>query len=300
MNRFATFISLLLLLGCSDGSSDEKPKTMAGIIDAAGPADWREPNPEQTLYMLLESGTVVFELAPEFAPNTVENVLTLVANRYFDGLSINRVQENYVVQWGDPQAGTPQRRIHELGDTLTAEFYRDAQGLDFVTLESRDAYAEQVGFVSGFPAGNDGSRAWLTHCYAMLGVGRDIAADSGNGTELYVVIGHAPRHLDRNVTLIGRVIHGMELLTTLPRGGAQLGFYETAGERVPIQAIRMASDVPESQRIPVELLRTDTPTFQNLVESRRNRQEEWFVDPAGRIGICNVPLPARLIRPDDN
>ena len=294
MIRSMTVVAFLLLVGCSDGNSDEKPKTMSGVLEAAASSDWREPDPDHTIYLLLEHGTVILELAPEFAPNTVDNVLALVADRYFDGLTINRVQENYVVQWGDPQAGTPDRRVHELGDSLEAEFFRDAAGLDLVTLDSQDAYADQVGFVNGLPVGSDGTRAWLAHCYAMLGVGRDVAADSGNGTELYVVTGHAPRHLDRNVALIGRVIHGMELLTTLPRGGGPLGFYESAAERVPIQAIRVASDIPDSQRIAIELLRTDTQTFQDLVESRRNRHEEWFVDPAGRIEVCNVPLPARL------
>ena len=300
MIRSMTVVTFLLLVGCSDGSSDEKPKTMSGVLEAAAPSDWREPDPDHTIYLLLEHGTVILELAPEFAPNTVDNVLALVADRYFDGLTINRVQENYVVQWGDPQAGTPNRRVHELGDSLEAEFFRDAAGLDLVTLDSQDAYADQVGFVNGLPVGSDGARAWLAHCYAMLGVGRDVAADSGNGTELYVVTGHAPRHLDRNVALIGRVIHGMELLTTLPRGGGPLGFYESAAERVPIQAIRVASDIPDSQRIAIELLRTDTQTFQDLVESRRNRHEEWFVDPAGRIEVCNVPLPARLGQVDGN
>jgi peptidylprolyl isomerase len=127
----------------------------------------------------------------------------------------------------------------------------------------------------------------------MLGAGRDVPPDSGGGAELYVVIGHAPRHLDRNVTLLGRVLSGMERLTSLPRGSAPLGFYERAEQRVPIQRIRVAADVPEAERTELEILRTDTATFQALVESRRNRREEWFLRPAGHIEICNVPLVVR-------
>jgi peptidylprolyl isomerase len=127
----------------------------------------------------------------------------------------------------------------------------------------------------------------------MVGAGRDVPADSGGGAELYVVIGHAPRQLDRNVTLIGRVVQGIELLSTLPRGPAPMGFYEKPEQHVPIKSIRVAADVPASERTSLELLRTDTAAFQNLVESRRNRHEDWYKFQAGHIDIGNVPLPVR-------
>src|SRR2546428_3834613 len=117
---------------------------------------------------------------------------------------------------------------------------------------------------------------WLTHCYGMVGAGRDAAADSGGGTELYVTIGHSPRHLDRNVTLWGRVVQGIELLSSLPRGTGPLGFYEKPEQRLLIKTMRVAADVPVAERIAWEVLRTDAQIFQELIESRRNRQEEWF------------------------
>jgi peptidylprolyl isomerase len=129
-----------------------------------------------------------------------------------------------------------------------------------------------------------------------VGAGRDDAPGSGNGAELYVVIGHAPRHLDRNVTLLGRVLQGIEHLSTLPRGGAALGFYEQAAERVPIRSIRVAADLPEAERSAIEVLRTDTAAFRALIEARRFRREPWFTSPAGRIELCNVPLPVRPVQ----
>ena len=129
----------------------------------------------------------------------------------------------------------------------------------------------------------------------MLGVGRANSPQSGNGAELYVVTGHAPRHLDRNVTLIGRVVHGIEHLTSLSRGTGPLGFYEDEAEYAPISSVRFGSGLSEEQRLPVELLRTDTATFEQLIEARRHRAEEWFVDPADHIGLCNVPLPVRSL-----
>jgi len=127
----------------------------------------------------------------------------------------------------------------------------------------------------------------------MVGAGRDNDVDSGGGTELYVVIGQAPRHLDRNVTLLGRVVRGMELLSVMPRGSGMLGFYEHPAERTPIRAVRLAADVPQGERTPLEVLRTDTATFAAYLEARRNRRDAWFKVPAGRVDVCNVPVPVR-------
>jgi len=296
MMRFLALIGAGLV--AFSASADDARPTMVSVLEESSPTDWRTPDPENMLYMQLPGGRVVFELAPQFAPQHIANIRTLVADRFFNGLAIVRSQDNYVAQWGDPNGESANART--LGDaqaTLAPEFYRDAQGLDFNKLDSLDAYAAEVGFVDGFPVGRDGAtgRAWLAHCYGMLGVGRATAHDSGNGAELYVVTGHAPRHLDRNVTLIGRVIEGIEQLTTLPRGTGPLGFYESAAERVPITSIRFGSDLPAEERLSVELMRTDTDTFDALIEARRYRAEDWFADPANRIELCNVPLPSRPI-----
>ena len=270
---------------------------MSSVLAASSPDDWRTPAQENLLYLELDHGRVVFELAPRFAPGHIVNIRRLVAAEYFDGLAIVRSQENYVAQWGDPQAGSEDATsLGNAADMLDPEFYRSAENLPFTNIDSHDAYAEEVGFSGGFPVGRDGpaGRAWLAHCFGMLGVGRAESPRSGSGAELYVVTGHAPRHLDRNVTLIGRVIDGIEHLTTLPRGTGPLGFYETADEQVPIRSIRFGSELPQSKRLVIEMMRTDTASFNDLVEARRYRAEEWFVDPADRVGLCNVPLPVRI------
>jgi peptidylprolyl isomerase len=276
------------------GASAQVPPgaTLADVLATTTPDDFRSPDPENMLYLELDSGRVVLLLAPEFAPRHVANVKALVREGYFDGTAIVRVHENYVVQWADPDG---KREIRTAQRTLPAEFDRPAAGLSFTPLAERDTYASEVGFSDGFPAARESmtGAAWLVHCYAMLGAGRDTAADSGGGTELYVVIGHSPRHLDRNVTLFGRVLSGMERLTSLPRGSGALGFYEKPEQRVPIRQMRVAADVPPAQRTELEILRTDTPAFAALVEARRNRREEWFLRPAGHIELCNVPLVVR-------
>ncbi len=116
----------------------------------------------------------------------------------------------------------------------------------FTELPDRDGYAPQVGFIDSFPAARDpaAGRAWLAHCYGAVGVGRDNAPDTGNGAELYAVIGHAPRWLDQNVTVVGRIRQGIELLATLPRGTEALGYYAKPAQNVPISRVTMASDLP--------------------------------------------------------
>ena len=267
--------------------------TMDQVLAASKPEDWRAPDPENTLYLDVPAGLVVIELAPQFAPRHTANIRTLVREHYFDGLPIVRAQDNYVVQWGDPEGKKP---LGTAARTLAPEFDRELAGLAFHALPDPDTYAPETGFVDGFPAARDRSsgKAWPVHCYAMLGAGRDVAADSGGGAELYVVSGHAPRHLDRNVTLAGRVIFGMDLLSALPRGHGPMGFYESPEQRTIITRVRIAADVPAAEHVELELLRTDTATFDALVEARRNRRDDWFKLPAGRIEVCNVPLPVRV------
>jgi peptidylprolyl isomerase len=61
--------------------------------------------------------------------------------------------------------------------------------------------------------------------------------------------------------------------------------------------VRLATEVPAAERTRLEVLRTDTPTFTALVESRRNRHDDWYLAPAGYIELCNVPLPVRAAAP---
>ena len=274
-----------------------KGKTMGEVLAASAPADWRRLDPDNTVYLDFAAGRVIIELAPAYAPQHVANIRTLLKQHYFDGLAILRVHDNYVVQWGDPDAGEKDK-ARSFGDakhSVPGEFSQTIGKQPFVRLPDGDVYAPQVGWSGGFPAARDpnAGQTWLTHCYGMVGVGRDNAADSGSGAELYVVLGHSPRHLDRNVTLVGRVVQGMELLAALPRGSGALGFYEKPEQRVALTRVRLGSDLPEAERSTLELLRTDTATFTALVETRRNRWDDWYLQRAGKVELCNVPLPVR-------
>ncbi len=275
--------------------------TMQQVLAASKPSDWRPLDPNDTLYMDLPQGRVVIELASAYAPRHAANIRTLAREHYWDGLAILRVQDDFVTQWGDPaaEAGHPAHPPRSLGKaraTIAPEFQRDiTPSLPFTQLPDGDVYAPEVGFSHGFPVARDpkSGKTWLVHCYGMVGAGRDVAPDSGPGTELYAVIGQAPRQLDRNIALIGRVVRGMQYLSALPRGAGPMGFYKDPARQTKILRVRLASELPPSERMHLEVLRTDTPTFKALVESRRNRADAWYHYKVGRIDVCNVPLPVR-------
>jgi cyclophilin family peptidyl-prolyl cis-trans isomerase len=268
--------------------------TMADVIKASTQADWRALDPENTLYLDLPTGRVVIELASAFAPRTAANIRALVREQYFDGLFIIRSQEGFVVQWGDPDEANP--KPYRAAKTIKAEFTAPIEGAGtFTALKDGDVYAPLVGHAGGFPAARDPAtgRTWLTHCPAMVGVARDTGADTGNGTQLYVVTGHAPRQLDRNITVVGRVVSGMALLSTQPRGSAALGFYDKPEQRMPIRSVRLAADLPPAQRSRFEVMRTDSAAYQAVVEAQRNRGGPWTKVAAGKIDLCSAPIPVR-------
>ena len=281
-----------------DAATPPKRKSAKEIIDAAPASAWRDLDPANTLYMELPAGRVVIELAPGFAPEHVANIKALAKGGFWDGLAIYRAQDNFVVQWGDAD-GDDKAKAKPLTagarDHLPAEFTRSDKGVRFDRLPDADGWAPEVGFIDGFPAARDpkAGKAWIAHCYGVVGAGRNNAPDSSLGAELYAIIGQAPRALDHQLSVVGRVVKGMELLSVVPRGPDPMGFYEKPEQRAPIVSVKLASEVPVAERTPLQLLRTDSQAFRDATEARRNRVDDFYSVPAGHIDLCNVALPVR-------
>jgi len=289
------------------------------IVAAAPASDWVAIAPSDLLVMDLvadrdgNNRRVVIQLMPApFSQGWVGNIRKLAAARFWDGTSINRVQDNYVVQWGDANAEdkakakvlpqglvkVPQSEYVQFGGDVgpfpKAKYYSSP----FITpapVPLNPPVGSRAGFSDGFPiisqvGGLTGS-FWPTHCYGMVGVGRDMPPDTGTGAELYTVIGHAPRHLDRNIALVGRVIAGIEHLSSLPRGTGALGFYEKPEQRVTITSIRMGNDVAGLPNY--QYLSTESASFAQYADARANRRDPFFIQPAGGADICNIPVPVR-------
>jgi peptidylprolyl isomerase len=298
MSRFLAILASGCLCLAGAASAQTPPPaatslTTAQVLSASKPDDWRRLDPADTLYLDLAAGRVVIELSRVHAPQHVAAIKTLARARYWDGLAINRVQDNFVAQWGDPDNQKPPPKLGPMPPEFATAITKD---LPFSPLPDADGWAKQVGFTQGMAAARSSSEQWLVHCYGALGVGRDNAPASGLGNELYVVIGQSPRQLDGNVAVVGKVWRGMDLLASLPRGtGGGLGLYEKVEQRAPIRSLRLAADVPAAERTHLEVLRDDRPVFARFVESRRNRRDEWYVKPAGHIDVCNIAVPVREI-----
>ncbi len=312
LRAIAALAPLALLAAAEPPPANPGP----GEIIAASPAaHWKSIAASDLLVMELapdaagKARRVVIQLMPApYSAGWVVNIRRLAAAKWWDNTAIVRVQDNYVVQWGDPDA-EDEARAKPLPDGITqvpesgyvvpsrviTAHETPAPPPAIVHRPRGDAYAEFTDFSDSWPVARDHENEWPVHCYGMVGVGRNLSPDTGSGAELYTVIGHAPRHLDRNIAVVGRVVEGIEHLSSLPRGTGELGFYETPGERTVIRSVRLASDLPRAARPALEYLASDTESFARYAEARANRKDAFFNIPAGGADICNIPVPIRKI-----
>jgi cyclophilin family peptidyl-prolyl cis-trans isomerase len=311
MNKTAALLALTLTAAApAPPAAPPAPAPSPGEIVAAAKAEeWVPIEPSDLLVMelvgipdgkVLKPRRIVIQLMPPpFSQGWVDNIRKLAAAKWWDGTSVNRVQDNYVVQWGDAteKKALPPGLVTVLESSYSSSHrsipvrmvVRPKSVLANIAL--RDAYAIGVSHWGGWPMASDKSSVWPVHCYGMVGVGRNMSPDTGSGAELYTVIGHAPRHLDRNIALVGRVIEGIEHLSSLPRGTGALGFYEKPEERVTITSVRIGTDVAGLP--PYQYLSTESAAFAKYADARANRRDPFFIKPAGGADICNIPVPVR-------
>jgi cyclophilin family peptidyl-prolyl cis-trans isomerase len=295
-------LALLALAGCPMALAKQPPLvSQADIIKQSAPSDWRRLDPENTLVMEINGQPVILELAARFAPRHVANIRTLAREGYYTGSAVVRVQDNYVTQWADPVDEEKDKdKTKPLGSALAklpAEFSIAYVGLPLTRFKDADGWAPVSGFVDGLPVAADTAtnKAWIAHCYGVVGAARSTAPDSSNGTSLYAINGQGPRALDLNITVVGRVVKGMEVLSSLPRGPGAMGFYDKPEQFIPITRARMLADIPAAEQPAIEIMRTDTATWRNLVEASRHAIGGWAVHSALHSNICNRSVPTRPI-----
>ena len=251
-------------------------------------ADWHAIPDDQLLVMTLGTGKqVVVRLAAGLAPAHVANLRRLATLHWWDGTSVYRVQENWVTQWGDETERKPLPA--GMTEQPPAEFeiagFAPAQ-----RLTKPDSYSTASGITAdGWPVATDGKAAWLTHCYGMVGVARDALPSTGSGATLFTPIGQSARRLDRNYTVVGRIVEGMQYLSALPRSEAAMGMYATAAERVPIVSVRLASEIPAAARPHFQYRAADNVRFAAAIRRRENPDAPMV--SLGGAAVCDV-LPA--------
>ena len=300
-----TLIAATPAFACA-AQPDEKSTDERGPVLAAYPeltnADWRPLDPENTLYLDLEGGRVVIELAPQFAPGHATNIKALAREGFYDGLTIYRFAEGFVAQGGDGgdigNRGAA-RKVKTAKRHIAPEFTRpNSNDLPFVEMPDKDSYAPETGFSYGFPVGRDPEtgEAWMLHCPRAVAMARGIDPTTG-GTEFNIIL-TTQRYLDRNVTVFGRVVDGLEHIQRLNRGPALTGFIKEDERRNPIIRMQVAADLPEDEREHIEVMRSDTAAIKQLIEFRRNRPEPWFVYRVEHADICSIPMQKRRTEAD--
>ena len=275
--------------------SPPKYATPPGVLAESSPSEWQAIPADDLMVIDLKDGRrIVIQLAPLFAPVHAANIRALAQSGYWQGAAIYRVQDNYVAQWGNNDAAKaiPASVVKK----PPAEYARPLKGLRIVPLGSPDAYAPKVGYTAGWPVAYDpkAGTANLPHCYGSVGVGRDLSPDTGMGGELYAAIGHAPRSLDRVIAVVGRVVSGIDILSSLPRGTEALGFYKERTSDVPIANVRLASQLPEAERPRFEYLKETSASFARWLNVKKNRRDEFYIRPAGGVDLCNALVPVRV------
>ena len=271
---------------------EDRP-TVAEILADAPDEAWVAPRPEDTLYIETPEGRIVVALVPELAPAHAEQVRTLAREGYYDGLSFYRVPILFVAQGGD---ATGERDKGSAAETLPAEFEVAMPGdLPFTPLGMDDPYAPEAGFVRSLPAARDpeAGTAWLAHCTGAFAFGREEGRDTAS-TEFYITL-QPQRYLDRNLTVLGRVVWGFEHVDAIRRNApGNFGTMADMNAATPIVSVRLASDVPRVRRTQVELLDSTSPAFRALIGARAARPSGFFYHRPDHVDLCQMPVPVRL------
>ena len=282
---------------------------MAGSVSISAQDDliWNSLDPDNTVYLQMRDGTVIIELNPVFAPKTVKQFKKLLEDQFYRGLSFYRVIDGFVAQGGDesdidgPQATTLLQAEFEINWPLKPKDKEAAKNwvpMSWTPVQTGDLYAPYTGFIDGFPAARDkkkAGKAWLTHCPGTVAMARNDDPDSGS-TDFYIVIGQAPRYLDRNLTIFGRVVWGMDVVQRIKRGPTlKNGIIEEDLDRSWIRRMRLASSLGDAERLDIYVADTNSKGFKNILKERRNRNNRFFHHkPPKVLDICQVPIPARL------
>ncbi len=292
MNWIIGVMGLLLAsLGPAFADALEGQTSSADILAGSDASDWLKLDQDNLLYIELARGRVVVALSTSLAQHHVAQIKALTREHFYDGLSFYRVIDGFVAQGGDV---LETREIKNAKKKLKAEFDEPKPNwLGFGAMADQDGYAATTGFMNGLPVGLDEKRerAWHLHCAGAFAFARGNDADTA-GTEFYIPL-QPQRYLDRNLTVFGRVVEGMEHLQALRRVQPAETAEDDLGET--ILSIRVGADMPESNRSALEILRSDTQTFQQYVAARRNRPEAFFYFRPDYINVCDLPMPVRKI-----
>ncbi|TRX55108.1 peptidylprolyl isomerase [Thalassomonas sp. M1454] len=253
---------------------------------------WRSLDLNNTVLLELATGSVVIELNPKFAPKHVAQISNLVRSNEYDGQSFYRVIDNFVAQGGMNVETTTKLPLLKLESD-----YQLSMKDHYTAVSNKDMFVENTAFLNGFAIGFETKSkvSWLLHCPGIVGLSRQNEPDTGS-SDFYITIGQAPRYLDRIMTIFGRVVFGMEHVQKLNRTEGIEGELTDRSKHSKIIKMRMMKDIPVSDRIIIEVERTDTAQFEKKLTDRKLRQHPFFYKkPPQVLDVCQVPVSSRQV-----
>ncbi|CAM3939922.1 peptidylprolyl isomerase [Pseudoalteromonas mariniglutinosa NCIMB 1770] len=277
------FIGGVLLSSQMSMAQADTQLTAAQIVNQATAEQWRLVEADNIIKIALPTGAAYIELNPQLAPKHTQNIKQLAREGFYKGLNVYRVVEGFVAQGGDESGKKP---VKDAAKAIAAEFYLTTSSLLEITeLDHHDGYAPITGFLNGFAVAQNEmqTQTWQVHCNGVFAMARDNDINSG-GTEFYVTIGQGPRYLDRNITVFGRVLEGMEYFTRLSRTTSN-----------PITDIHVLADISKQDNSQFKVMRTDSTAFLALIKARQNRSETWFVETPNYVDVCGMPIPTKRV-----
>jgi len=255
---------------------------------------WRVLDINNTVLLTLPQGKVVIELAPQFAPKNIAQFTRLIKKSFYNGEKFYRVIDGFVAQAG-PKNGSEKDKSIAL---LAIENQWEAgKNWSFTPVQTDDLFAKQTGFKQGFAVATDNKNAWLTHCPGTLAMARGNKADSAS-SHFYFVIGQAPRYLDKMMTIVGRVVYGMEHIQAIQRTSVIAGEYAVdSRDFTAIIKMQIMADVPKAEQIIIEVENTESSLFiKRLAKSKIRNNAFFFEKPPAVLDVCQVTLRSRLIK----
>lgn len=261
---------------------------------------WRQVEPDNLVFVELLDGRFVMELNPRFAPKTVEQFRQLVLSRFYDGLSFYRVIDGFVAQGGDGSDLGALSSLPELKAEFEISWDEEAEiPIPFTSAQKPDLFADETGFIDAFPVARDlkKNQLWLSHCPGMVAMARNDDIHSSR-TDFYIVIGQAPRYLDRNMNVFARVIDGMEVVQRIQRGPAGAnGVISEDTDRSRIRTMRLASELPEDEQLKALVMDSDSKPFRKMLQDRRKRKQKFFHNqPPEVLDICQIPNSGQVTK----
>ena len=169
-------IITIFTYGCTQ-NSEKKEENLLNIdytqnTNELSLTQYDTTNPVVAMY-IENYGSVVIELYPEIAPNTVNNFISLVKSGFYDNNTFHRLVPGFVLQGGDPSGtgtGGP-------GYTIKGEFTSN-------------------GFTNN-----------LKHTKGIVSMARTSISNDTAGSQFFIMLDDAP-YLDEQYATFGKVIDG--------------------------------------------------------------------------------------------